>query len=85
MADEDSGPEEEEPLGRTTSIGLSLKVPAKASTSDREAPPVNGSLTLLLHFQGQEWSTEVEVDKTIEYVKALALERFGALRLHKNL
>jgi len=39
----------------------------------------------LLQFQGQEWSTEVEVEKTIEYVKALALERFGALAQHKNL
>jgi hypothetical protein len=109
--DDDSGPDEDEPMSRTVSMGLSLKVPPKAE-SDSALPAAEGNLTLLLQFQGQEWSTEVnlrgctdrtadslhrvptrhlvawrqvEVEKTIEYVKALALERFGALAQHKNL
>ena len=39
----------------------------------------------LLSFEGAEWSTEVELEKTIDYVKALALEKFEALKGHKNL
>ena len=39
----------------------------------------------LLTFEGAEWSTEVELEKTIEYVKALALEKFESLKGHKNL
>ena len=88
MADPDDSEPEEEPLARTTSIGLSLKVPAKREQSEESARAVaraSMTLTLLLEFQGSEWSAEVEVEKTIEYVKALASEKFDALNGCKNL
>ena len=39
----------------------------------------------VLSFQGEEWASDFEPEKTVEFVKALALEKFGALQNHKDL